>query len=227
MITDKPEIAVVIPSKEISNLIPCLQAINNNDPGHRLIVVDDGLGWVKPEDGVDVVYGNAPFVYAKNCNAGIRHALKHGADCVVLHNDDALLKTTEGFTRLAEIALNHADIGIIAPVTNVTGQPLQMPRKGPHAGLRKVPHIAFVSVLIPRRTFDAVGLLDERYCLDYGVEDRDYCETVNRAGLKVCVHDHVFVDHASLKSSFRGDPKTPRSFQQNYGLFKEKWGIRG
>ena len=69
------------------------------------------------------------------------------------------------------------------------------------------------------------GLLDERYCLDYGVEDRDYCEQVRAAGLKVGVHDGCYVDHGSLVSTFRGDPKTPKSFQQNLALFKAKWGL--
>jgi hypothetical protein len=68
-------------------------------------------------------------------------------------------------------------------------------------------------------------MLDERYKIDYGVEDLDYCEAVNRAGLKVCVYDHVFVDHGSLRSSFRGDPKTPRPFTKNYELYKKKWSI--
>jgi GT2 family glycosyltransferase len=68
-----------------------------------------------------------------------------------------------------------------------------------------------------------VGYLDERYCLDYGVEDRDYCEAVNRAGLKVGVSDWCYVDHGSLTSSFRGDPKAPRSFARNLELFKQKW----
>ena len=96
--------------------------------------------------------------------------------------------------------------------------------------MRIVPHIAFVCVLIPARTRAILseysdGLLDECYCLDYGVEDRDYCEQVNRAGMQVAVHDGCFVDHSKLVSSFRGDPKQPKSFAQNYALFKAKWGI--
>jgi GT2 family glycosyltransferase len=219
-------IAVVIPSKTISNLVPCLRAVQLNEPTASVVVVDDDVDWSEQVVAwrVDdsVIPGEEPFVFARNANRGIGYAFGSGADAVVLHNDDALLQTPGGFTMLAEIAAQHEDIGIIAPVTNVTGQPLQM-RK--NVGLRQVPHIAFVSVLIPHRTWEKVGPLDERYCIDYGVEDRDYCEAVNRAGLKVCVHDHVFVDHGSLVSSFRGDPKTPRPYTENYKLFKQKWGL--
>jgi GT2 family glycosyltransferase len=66
--------------------------------------------------------------------------------------------------------------------------------------------MAFVCLLIPRRTIDRVGLLDERYCPDYGVEVLDYCESCSRGGLKVGVFDGCCVDHGSLTSSFRSDP---------------------
>lgn len=91
--------------------------------------------------------------------------------------------------------------------------------------MREVEHFAFVCVYIPRRTIDRIGFLDERYCLDYGVEDRDYCQACLTVGLKVGVYDFCYVDHGSLTSSFRGEPETPRSFQRNLGLFNAKWGL--
>lgn len=236
--------SVIIPSKNVNNLIPCVEAVRKHEPGARIIVVDDGIPdsakIASPLNRCEFIEGISPFVFSRNVNLGICHAmevrvlevttvsdeyrryLRIGDTGVVLLNDDALLQTPNGFSRLAELAEQHQDIGIIAPVTNVTGQPLQMPR---NVGLRQVPHIAFVCVYIPRRTIERIGMLDERYCLDYGVEDRDYCEAVNRAGLKVCVYDHVFVDHGSLISSFRGDPKQPKSYDRNLALFKAKWNL--
>ena len=140
---------------------------------------------------------------------------------MILLNDDALLETVGGFTAMQRAAELHREYGVIGAVTNVTGQPLQRPHG---IGLRPVPHIAFVCVLIPRRTIDRVGPLDERFCLDYGVEDLDYCESCWRGGLKAGVFDGCYVDHGSLSSLFRGDPSTPRSFARNKALFDEKWG---
>jgi GT2 family glycosyltransferase len=218
-------IAVIVPSKTASNIEACVAAKLESEPRWMpLYVIDDGIGEMPSVcDGSTVIQGIRPFIFARAINQGISEALKDPT-CkgVVLLNDDALLKTRSGFTMLSEIAESDQSIGVLAPVTNVTGQRLQMPRG---VGLRQVPHIAFVCVYIPRRTIERIGLLDERYCLDYGVEDRDYCEAVNRAGLKVCVHDDVFVDHGSLVSSFRGDPKTSRSFAMNWGLFQQKWGV--
>lgn len=210
-------LSVVIPSRTLSNLVPCVAAVRKHEPDVRLIVVDDGLA-NRDIDGCTYLNGIREFIFARNCNLGINAA---GKDDVVLLNDDALLESPGGFTLMQEEAAERPELGVIGAVTNVTGQPLQQPRG---VGLRVVPHIAFICVLIPRRTIDAVGLLDEQYCIDYGVEDRDYCEAVTRAGLKVAVHDRCYVDHGSLRSSFRGDPLTPRSFQENWKLFLKKWG---
>lgn len=190
--------------------------------------------------------GIKPFVFARNVNIGIRAA---GESDVVLLNDDALLESPGGFQLMQMAARFREDVGVIGATTNVTGQPLQN-RQGNWGsydwenpplgmGLRLVPHIAFVCALIPRRTLNRLGSLgegnaegfegftfglDERYCLDYGVEDADYCEQVTRAGLKVAVHDGCYVDHGSLTSTYRGDPRAAKSFAQNYRLLMEKWG---
>jgi GT2 family glycosyltransferase len=217
------DLTVVIPSKKLSNLVPCLKAVERNEDSIRMIVVDDGL-----DDGgfdleaafnqLDIVQGEKPFIFSRNCNLGIAAA---GDDDVVLLNDDALLESPGGFSLLQREAEANPKFGIIGATTNVTGQWLQQRQK---VGLRQVPHIAFVAVLIPRRTIDKIGLLDERYCIDYGCEDRDYCESVTRAGLYVGVHDDCFVDHASLRSTYRGDPRAPKSFKENQKLFDAKWG---
>ncbi len=214
-------LSVVIPSRSVANLAACVDAVVRHDECDVIAVWDrsDGNDWLPPSRSYRVREVELPFVYARNCNIGMASA---GDNDVILLNDDALLRTPDGFTAMQRQAELHPDYAIIGAVTNVTGQPLQQPRD---VGLREVPHFAFVCVLIPRRTIRAVGQLDERYCLDYGVEDRDYCEAVRRAGLKCGVFDHCFVDHASLTSSFRGEPTASRSYAKNWSLFCQKWGV--
>jgi GT2 family glycosyltransferase len=222
-------LSVIIPSRTASNLIPCVQAIRRHEAADMtIIVIDDGVDWIGSDfvlevpvkaSSFHVLPGQKRFIYARNCNIGIRAA---GNDDVILSNDDALLESANEFTAMQRAAELHPEYGVIGAVTNLTGQPLQQPQG---IGLREVPHIAFVCVLIPRCTIDRLGLLDERYCLDYGVEDLDYCESCRRAGLKIGVFDHCYVDHGSLPSSFRGYPSTPRSFARNKALFDTKWGF--
>jgi GT2 family glycosyltransferase len=218
-------LTVIIPSKNHVNLSQCIGAVRTAGETCRIIVVDDGINL--PEltrsakngslKNVKIIEGKKPFVFARNCNIGIREA---GEDDVILLNDDALLKSKNGFTLLQKEAEAHSEYGCIGAVTNVTGQIMQKPMK---KGLRSLHNIAFVCVLIPRKTIDKIGLLDERYCLDYGVEDRDYCEEILLAGLQVGVHDGCYVDHASLVSSYRGSPMAHGRSDKNRALFLEKF----
>ena len=180
----------------------------------------NGNDWLKPSPDYRVRDVDQPFIFARNCNIGIVAA--DPTDDIILLNDDALLRSHYGFAKMQHKANLRRDVGIIGAVTNISGQPLQHPM---NMGLREVPFFAFVCVLIPRRTIAAIGLLDERYCIDYGVEDNDYCETVKRAGLTCAVDDDCFVDHASLVSTYRGAPEASRSYAENLKLFCQKWGV--
>ncbi len=222
---------VIIPSKNPTNLMACLKALRTHEPYCPVVVVDDGLGQECVDQlvffgPIGIVAGVKPFVFARNVNAGIVfaqswHPYPYTNGYVIL-NDDALLESPRGFELLWSARYYKPNIGLIGATTNYTGQPLQHRRA--NGGLRIVPHIAFVCVYIPRPTIDAVGMLDERYCLDYGCEDADYCEAVTRAGLKIAVHDGCYVDHGKLTSSFRGRPDKAISFAQNYKLLILKWG---
>lgn len=217
-------IAVVIPSKTDTNLIPCMEAVRKNEPDIKIIVVDDGLqfGSEWPID-IDVVRnGEKPFIFARNVNIGITEALSDkNCEGVVILGDDGLLRTPGGFSILARAAEEHQEIGIVSAVTNSVGNLNQTP-KG--FGLRTDDRmVCFVAVYIPRRTIETVGLLDERY-VGYGLDDDDYCLRITKAGMKIGIHDGCFVDHLSLKSTYRGDPRTPADFHPNLRRFIEKWG---
>lgn len=213
-------LSIIIPSKTATNLKACVKAVRDCGETCRIIVVDDGIDWnAVSKNGFDVIEGKKPFIFSRNCNLGIEAA---GHDDVILLNDDALLMSRMGLTLLQKAAEAHRKYGCIGSTTNVTGQAMQMPHR---IGLRSLHHIAFMCVLIPRRTIDAIGPLDERYCIDYGVEDRDYCEMINRAGLNVGVHDGCFVDHSKLTSSFRGHPMAPGRSAQNRALFLKKFEL--
>jgi GT2 family glycosyltransferase len=82
--------------------------------------------------------------------------------------------------------------------------------------------VCFVCVFVPRRTLEAVGLLDEQF-VGYGCDDDDYCLRVRKAGLKIGIFDGCFVDHSTLKSTYRGR-FLGGNYQPNLKLFAAKWG---
>ncbi len=230
--------SILIPSKNIANLRPCIDAISAAGETARIIVIDDGLAERWDEPGLEYVWGRPGFVYARNINIGIAacgpswsmnkkpcqlhevHVQTPGDD-VILLNDDALLKTPMGFTRMVEEAHKYTELGIVSAACNNVGNTNQHPKGiGMRADDRMV---CFVAVLIKRTTIDAVGLLDERY-VKYGLDDDDYCFRVRHAGLKIGIFDHCIVDHSELTSSFRGGPADAGDFKPNLRLFIEKWG---
>jgi hypothetical protein len=229
--------SVIIPSRNASNLVPCVEAVRRAEPTAPIVVVDDGIDWTEAwhlKNIVQVIEGVKPFVFARNVNRGIQACAvsnchpavsschpeqREGSavpNChpeqregsavlgdIVLLNDDAILETPFGFHELEEASKAHPEFGVISAVTNVVGNLAQQPRD---LGLREEPRtLAFVCVYIPRATIDRIGLLDERY-VSYGWDDNDYCRRVREAGLKLGIFDDCFVDHSSLRSTFRGLP---------------------
>lgn len=217
------KLSVVILSKKLTNFVTCAEAVRRYQPTDRIILVDDGTGidpkTVRNLAPLLIVDGQKPFIFARNANIGIAAA---GADDVVLLNDDAVLGVDGGFSAMQNAAEEHQDFGLIASTTNCVGNQNQYPRG---VGLREDPRqVCFVCVLIPRRTVEKVGFLDERYT-GYGLEDDDYCLRVRNEGMKLGIHDVCFVDHLSLPSSFRGRAGSGGNYLPNLEIFKKKWGF--
>ncbi len=223
-------ISVIIPSRNAANLAPCVAAVRKHEPDARIIVVDDGVSWdnaatkavLGAEGRVVVTQGVKPFIFARNVNLGFAYAdIHHRSDAHLILNDDALLQSPGGFSLLAREAEARPEYGIIASTCNNVGNTNQWPQG---VGLRDEPRmVCFVCVLIPRRTLEMVGLLDERY-VGYGCDDDDYSFAVRKAGLKIGIHDGCYVDHGSLSSSYRGAAGAGGDFRPNLVRFIEKWG---
>lgn len=224
-------LSIIIPSRNVANLLPCLRALRACDPHLRAIVVDDGIDRSAIDVGerfvdvLEVIEGEKPFVFARNVNHGIQVA---GNDDVVILNDDALLQTHGGFSLLQQTAEQHPEFGVISAACNNVRNRNQWPQNiGPREDPRMV---CFVAVLIPRRTIEAVGLLDQQF-VGYGCDDDDYCLRVRRPGpngqlsLKIGIHDGCYVDHGSLTSTYRGVPTASGDYQKNMSLFINKWGV--
>lgn len=216
-------LTVIIPSKSSWNIVPCLSAILAKEAPHpRIIIVDDGLEFANGElrqfviSNAEVIPGVKPFVFARNCNIGIHLA---GDDDVIIMNDDALLKSPGGFTTMKIMSIANPEFGIVSAAASNVGNVNMHPRS--NFALREDKRmVCFVCVFIPRSTIRKVGLLDEQF-VHYGLDDDDYCLRVRNAGMKIGIYDGCFVDHGTLKSSYRGDGGG--DFQANLEIFKKKW----
>jgi GT2 family glycosyltransferase len=215
---------VIIPSARASNLIPCVRALLSHEPDlppARVIVVDDGAraGAEGQLPGITWVDGVKPFNFARNINRGLAHA----AGDVFLLNDDALLDTPRGFSRLAVHVAGIGDIGLCsAAINGMVGNPGQLAQSG-EALRDEAERLAFVCVFLPARTHKLVGPLDERFS-GYGFEDDDYCLRVAQAGRRLTIWDGCIVRHdGALPSTYRIRPDHAALFAHNKRLFTRKW----
>jgi GT2 family glycosyltransferase len=226
-------LSVIVPSRKDENLRLCLAAVRKHEPDLRIIVVDDGLQtweWAKYMP-LDRRQGVKPFVFSRAINQGIAAA---GQGDVVILNDDALLESPGGFKALQRAAAENPGYGLVSATTDVAGNTQQFRQKAD--GVRvcsRTPGnsfatVAFVCVLIPRRTINAVGLLDTRFGgmtpagkRIYGYEDNDYCRRVSDAGLQIAIHDGCYVEHSAMPSTFRSEPYDMEAARQ---IYIEKWG---
>lgn len=247
-------LTVVILSKNDSNLEKCAGAVRELDPDLRILVVDDGLSKAWP----DKVAGVKPFVFARNANLGIKAAGRD--DVLLVNDDAVLQPPEKfraerpspafpagGFSLMQRAAEMHPEFGIVSaavigpsglcehkPVAYPQLYELKPPLKGgvDLAAIRGCsrPQFPFICVLLPRRTIDRVGLLDERFQgeidgeMIYAGEDTDYCYRVKWAGLELGIFDGCVVDHGTLPSTFRPDGKgltlnaTQKRFKQIHGI---------
>ncbi len=216
---------VVILSACASNLVPCVRSVLENEPGlapSHIVVVDDGARQGAEAELPEVcwVAGSKQFNFARNANLGIRTA----ATDVILLNDDAQLWTRGGFTRLMETTRKNDHMAICsAGVRGIVCNPRQ--RTVAPGETREEPHmLAFICVAIPRRTFEQLGPLDERFT-GYGFEDNDYCARALQAGLSLAILGDCVVDHSGqLPSSFRSRPDYSKLHEQNLRIYLHKWG---
>jgi len=223
--------SIVILTKNAENLAECLKAVFEHEPDlphGKIVVVDDGVDWAAVEDrfedrrihcGFNIVQGKKPFNYARNANLGIKSC----DDDVVLLNDDAVLKTPNGFGELAKVAAQKKHFGIISCgidgiVCNENQKPLPKPKFRIEHGM-----VAFMAVYIKRTAIAKIGLLDERF-EGYGCEDSDYCRRAHNSDLRVGVWDGCVVEHGDeSKSSFRVLPDWRKIYNENLEVYWKKW----
>lgn len=216
-------LTVIIPSADTSNLERCVAAVRRHEPQIPITVVSDGLKFEAVRGLADqVIEGVKPFVYARNINLGIRAArLQYEPDAYVLLNDDAQLLTPGGFTALGQEAAARPEYGIISAVTNSAGNPNQYSRG---SGFRDEPKmVCFVCVLVTAVALNRAGALDERF-IHYGWEDNDLCRRVRACGLRLGISESCYVDHLSLRSTFRGDPYKGADITRGAAIYRAKWG---
>jgi GT2 family glycosyltransferase len=175
----------------------------------RILVVDnastDGTceAIKKQFPDVELIVNRENLRFAGGNNIGIRYALEHGADFVLLLNNDTVVDK-HFLTYLTVAAATNPQIGMVGPKIYYFGDQQRLWFAGgkivwwkgliSHIGIREKDHgqydtqgetdyITGCCVLVRRSVIESIGMLDERYFI-YG-EDADWCVRAIRKGYKL------------------------------------------
>jgi hypothetical protein len=209
---------VIIPSRDDEKVLDCVASLVEAQPeieANQIVIVDDGLSWRTRRElaGVTWVKGVKPFVFSRAINMGA--AARDCMSDLVILGDDVRIETPRALDRLAS---HSAGAAAVAPeVVGVCGQFAQ--RAG-SAG-NSADWLAFICAYIPRRAWDAVGPLDERF-VGYGYDDVDWCKRARNGNDTLKIAHDVRVEHLR-DSSYRSQADWKARYEENRVRFEEKW----
>lgn len=219
----------------------CLESLRDATYTDLMMVVVDNSSTNDSVDRLRAEFPQAHFVmnpanygFAKGNNEGIRYALEHDADYVLLLNNDTIVSPDflEPLVRTAASADRVGAIsGTIYDYDRETGPTRRIYYAGaelsrwrgmgiiarygqideePEQSVTEVSHVSGCSMLIPRSVLDDIGLLDEQFY--FGVEDADFCWRLLDSHYKLYyVPDSVLWHKRSGSRSF-----TPDEFYHGY-----------
>ncbi len=216
----KPLVAVVVLNwRQAEMTAACLRSVQALTYPHVLTIVVDNhsqdgsieklRSWF-PE--VVILETKRNLGFAGGVNVGIRYALAHGADWVLLLNNDAMV-APDLLEKLLSVAAKDPRIGVVAPQIFYSDEPSHRwsigsrrspltlaprdfgPGRAERANWTKprpVDYVLGCAMLVRSRVFQEVGLFDEGYFFYY--EDLDFSLRVQQAGyqLWVCPDAHVW-----------------------------------
>jgi hypothetical protein len=219
-----------------------------------LIVVDNGSADGTAEairdqfPQVVVLENEENLGFAAGNNVGIRHAMEHGADYVMLLNNDTVVDP-HMLTYLIDVAESDPEIGVVGPkmlyfdppdVIWCAGNSIEWERgaalvrlqaeerdTGADEALAEVDYVTGCGVCLRREVIEQVGMLDPRFFIYY--EESDWCLRASKAGWRVLYVPQARLWHKVSAAMGVASPATDYYMKRNVLLFitKHQRGIFG
>ena len=194
-----------------------LEALALRDPRVRPIFLDENRG------------------FAAACNAGLAEA--SGGFLVILNNDTVVPRGWA--SALVRHLAADPKLGLVGPVTNAIANAARIPVGYGEVGEMPawaaewtrahdgetfdIPMLALFCAALPRRVWEEVGPLDERFGIGL-FEDDDYNRRIREKGFAIrCARD-AFVHHWQMASFRRlGQAEYFALYAENKRRYEEKW----
>ncbi len=245
---DRAATILILTFGELAHTRLCLASIRAfTDPGTYDVVVSDHGSTDGTVDYLRSLAASWPALrvverdhnpgFAAGVNACLRETR---GDVVVLLNNDTVV-TPGWLPGLLGHLGTRADVGLVGPVTNDSGDratiavaydslgslvELAARRRRDHAAsARPVGKLSLFCAALPRSALEELGGLDERYGLGM-FEDDDLCQALRARGRTVLLAEDVFVHHAAGASFRRLSARAYVGwFEVNRTRFERKWAV--
>jgi glycosyltransferase involved in cell wall biosynthesis len=226
----------------------CLDSVlAHTRPPFEVVVVDNGSTDATPDLLAEVATRPGPVrvrvirnAENRGFAAGVNQALAAAAGAwVVLLNNDVVV-TPRWLDRLIAPLVGPGDRpAVVGPVTTAAPAPQHVP--APYHDLRDldafahrhwltvgrrcrvVPRLTGFCLVAARETVDRLGPMDERFGVGF-FEDDDWCARARTLGLRMAVHEGVFVHHFGGRTFAALGLNADELLDRNFALFREKWG---
>lgn len=220
------DLSIIIVSFNTKDLLGrCLESLLMTSAKETEIIVVDNASTDGSVEFVEKRYKDIKILrnkenlgFAKANNQGLRQA--KGKYCLLLNSDTEV--KPDALSNLVEFAENNPQAGIVGakllnPDASIQPSIYHLPtlwraikefwlgKKGEYEKYAltgtdrvKVEALTGAAMIIPRKTIEKVGLLDERYFMYF--EDLDFCRRVKNAGYKVYYFPGAEIIHHHGKS---------------------------
>ncbi len=208
----KPAVSIIVLNyKGCEDTLACLRSLEHQTyPNVEVIVVDNDSGdgsaeaFRQEHPGVKIIETGANLGFTGGNNVGVRHALKHGADYVMLLNNDTIA-APDMLDVMIEVMEADPQIGVSGPMIYYFSAPETIWSAGgtidwtrgatSMIGLneddktqfgfspRPVDFVTGCCLLARRAVWEQAGLLDEKFFMYY--EETEWCVRATRAGYKI------------------------------------------
>jgi hypothetical protein len=240
-----PRVAVIVLNwNNRDDTLGCLESLRHLDyPNYEIVVVDNGstdgsveaVGAFFPKATILETGENLGF--AEGNNVGLRHTLAHGADYVVLLNNDT--EVAPDFISLLVDAVGATpQAGVAGPTIYYFDRPttiwsaggaidwrrgdtqmigLDEVDEGQYGTIREVDFVTGCALLARREVIERVGMLDPRFFMYY--EEAEWCVRAARAGYKILHVPQAHVWHKIMPTQQTASPHIHYYVTRNQLLF--------
>jgi len=228
-IVEPPKVSILILTwNTCDEVLTCVEhALGADYPNYDVVVIDNAS-----QDGtsaavrhrypsVTLLQNSENLGYAGGNNRGIKYALEHGAEYVLIINSDTVMPP-DLLTKIVQIASSSDDIAVVGvknlkmsdPSTvwaayleltysrellHVVGR--EQPDSPALSVVKDVPGVSGACMLLSRRAVEDVGLLDETFFMYH--EDLDWCQRAISKGYRCVYAGTAHILHKGSSSTLR------------------------